>query len=198
MRRPSPAKEWRSPPAAGKLECAREPVPPAGEENPDGVLAPNARLRARVVALGRDDPGTSGLEVGSPGARGDETAVRAHEDRAASLAGAAARSRWARLLVRIYEVFPSAAPTADRTCASSLSSPTPSPSAPCSAASTCLTPRRDSPPRALHPQAALEFATDPVAPVDPLLADDFDQTPVLDPADPEPVPALDLDQTRGA
>jgi hypothetical protein len=27
--------------------------------------------------------------------------------------------------------------------------------------------------------------------------DDFDQTPAFDPTDPEPVPELDLDQTRG-
>jgi hypothetical protein len=34
--------------------------------------------------------------------------------------------------------------------------------------------------------------------VDPLPADDFDQTPAFDPAEPEPLPELDLDQTRGA
>jgi hypothetical protein len=34
--------------------------------------------------------------------------------------------------------------------------------------------------------------------VDPLPANDFDQTPAFDPAEPEPVPDLDLDQTRGA
>jgi hypothetical protein len=53
-------------------------------------------------------------------------------------------------------------------------------------------------PRPPPPQAALELDTDPVAPVDPLPADDFDQMPAFDPADPEPVPELDLDQTRGA
>jgi hypothetical protein len=54
---------------------------------------------------------------------------------------------------------------------------------------------RLSPARA-PPQAALELDTDHVAPVDPLPADDFDQTPAFDPT--EPVPELDLDQTRGA
>jgi len=34
--------------------------------------------------------------------------------------------------------------------------------------------------------------------VDPGPTDDFDQTPDFDPADAEPVPELDLDQTRGA
>jgi hypothetical protein len=83
-------------------------------------------------------------------------------------------------------------------CASSLSSPTPSPRAPSSAASTSLTPRPDFPPPDLPPQAALELEPDPVAPVDPLPADDFDQRPAFDPAEPVPVPELDLDQTRGA
>lgn len=39
---------------------------------------------------------------------------------------------------------------------------------------------------------------DPVAPVDASPADDFDQTPTFDPAEPEPVPELNLNQTRGA
>jgi hypothetical protein len=34
--------------------------------------------------------------------------------------------------------------------------------------------------------------------VEPLPADDFDQTPAFDPADPDPVPEFDLDQTHGA
>ncbi|HUG40906.1 MAG TPA: hypothetical protein VMM12_10490 [Longimicrobiales bacterium] len=65
------------------------------------MLAPNARLRARVVALRRyDDP---------PGPT-DEAhpceAAPTHEDSAHTLTGAAARSRWAQLLARIYEAFP--------------------------------------------------------------------------------------------
>jgi hypothetical protein len=48
------------------------------------------------------------------------------------------------------------------------------------------------------PQAALELESDYVAAVDPRPADDFDQTPAFDPAEPEPLPELDLDQTRGA
>jgi hypothetical protein len=34
--------------------------------------------------------------------------------------------------------------------------------------------------------------------VDPLPTDDFDQTSAFEPTDPEPIPELDLDQTRGA
>jgi hypothetical protein len=56
---------------------------------------------------------------------------------------------------------------------------------------------RLSPARA-PPQAALELEPDPVAPVDPLPADDFDPAPAFDPADPEPLPELDLGQNRGA
>jgi hypothetical protein len=58
------------------------------------------------------------------------------------------------------------------------------------------TPPRPSPTRGPL-QAAFDLDTDPVAPVDPLPTDDFDQTPAFDPVDPEPVPDLDLDQTRG-
>jgi hypothetical protein len=65
----------------------------------------------------------------------------------------------------------------------------------------CLDPPHTAPrlsPARAPPQAALELDTDHAAPVDPLPADDFDQTPAFDPAEPEPVPELDLDQTRGA
>jgi hypothetical protein len=33
---------------------------------------------------------------------------------------------------------------------------------------------------------------------DPTPTDDFGQTPAFDPAEPEPVPELDYDQTHGA
>jgi hypothetical protein len=55
-----------------------------------------------------------------------------------------------------------------------------------------LCPARAPPPAALHLDA------DPVAPVDPLPADDLDQTPAFDPTEPEPLSELDLDQTHGA
>jgi hypothetical protein len=62
------------------------------------------------------------------------------------------------------------------------------------------TPPRLSPARD-PPQAAFDLDADSVRPIptqDSVPADDFDQTPAFDPADPEPVPELDLDQTRGA
>jgi hypothetical protein len=174
------------------------PPPRVHRHRYHGVLAPNARLRARVVALGRDDPDTSEPEEESPGTPGDEAAAHVHEDPSASLTGDAARSRWARLLARIYEVFPLRCPDcgSDMRILAFLTDPEPT-----GAILRCLdlphTAPRLSPARA-PPQAALGLHTDPVAPVDPLPTDDFDQTPAFDPADPEPVPELDLDQTRGA
>ena len=103
----------------------------------------------------------------------------AHEDPAATLTAAAARSRWAQLLARIYDLFPLPARTADRSCAFSPSSPTPNPSAPSSATSTSLALRLGSRPPG-SAQGALELDTDPVAPVDPLPADGFDETPAID------------------
>lgn len=48
------------------------------------------------------------------------------------------------------------------------------------------------------PQTAFGLEADPQTLVEAFPANDFDQTPVFDPADPEPVPELDLDPTRGA
>jgi hypothetical protein len=61
---------------------------------------------ARPTPDGCNDPGMSEPEDGSPGTPGDEPAAHFQQDSAATLAGDAARSRWARLLARIYEVFP--------------------------------------------------------------------------------------------
>jgi hypothetical protein len=70
MGRPSPAKEWRSASAAaaaGKLECAREPVPPTGAQNAcdrymgldaqesSGTLAVAGPEREAVEMAGRGD-----------------------------------------------------------------------------------------------------------------------------------------------
>jgi hypothetical protein len=82
------------------------PPPRVHRHRYHGVLAPNARLRARVIALGRDDSDTAEPEEGSPETPGTEAATHGHDDPAGSLTAAAARSRWARLLARIYEVFP--------------------------------------------------------------------------------------------
>jgi hypothetical protein len=174
------------------------PPPRVHRHRYHGVLAPNARLRARVVALGREDPDMSEPEEGSPGTPGGEPAAHSQEDSVATRTGDAARSRWARLLARIYEVFPLRCPDcgSDMRILAFLTEPDPT-----KAILRCLdlphTPPRLSPARG-PPQPAFDLDPDPVAPVeDHLPADDFDQTPAFDPVDPEPLPDLDLDQTRG-
>jgi len=167
------------------------PPPRVHRHRYHGVLAPNARLRSRVTALGRE------VGVETTQARGVEAAP-ADQDSADRLTGAAARSRWAQLLAHIYEVFPLRCPEcgSDMRILAFLTDP-----APVSAILRHLklphTPPRLSPARG-PPQAALEFDADPVARANSLPADDFDQTPTFDPTEPEPAPELDLDQTPGA
>jgi hypothetical protein len=142
------------------------PPPRVHRHRYHGVLAPNARLRARVVALGRDEPGTSEPEDDSPGTPGDEPVAHFQEDSAATLTGDAARSRWARLLARIYEVFPLRCPDcgSDMRILAFLTDPEPT-----GAILRHLhlpdTAPRIAPARA-PPQAALELDTDHVATVD--------------------------------
>jgi hypothetical protein len=173
------------------------PPPRVHRHRYHGVLAPNARFRARVVALGRDDADTAEPKEGSPEAPGEETAAHGHDDPPVSPTGAAARSRWAQLLARIYEVFPLRCPE----CGSGmrilafLTDPEPT-GAILRHVDLPHIPPRLSPARG-PPQPAFEL--DPGAPMEDFLpADDFDQTPAFDPVDPEPVPDLDFDQTRGA
>ncbi len=133
---------------------------------------------------------------------------RAHEEPAPTLTGAAAHSRWAQLLARIYEVSPLrcpesgsdmrilALPSATSASLQFLTDPGPT-GAILRHLDLPHTAPRLSPARA-PPQAALALDADPVADVDPVPHGDFDPTPAFDPADPEPVPELDFDQTRGA
>lgn len=167
------------------------PPPRVHHHRYHGVLASNARLRGHVTAPGRE----VGVETAE--ARGVE-ASPADEDSADGPTGAAARSRWAQLLPRIYKVFRLRCPEcgSDMRILAFLTDPEP--------AGAILrhlklphTPPRLSPARG-PPQAALEFDADPVARANPLPADDFDQTPAFDPTEPEPIPELDLDQTPGA
>jgi hypothetical protein len=82
------------------------PPPRVHRHRYHGVLAPNARLRQQVINLGRDDAEATG-ELASSAA--DHLPSRtgtaaADADLPDAPQRAAARSRWARLFARIYEV----------------------------------------------------------------------------------------------
>jgi hypothetical protein len=88
------------------------PPPRVHRHRYHGVLAPNARLRQQVINLGRD-----GAEAMAEWANSPADNLPARTGTATTAADlpdsphrAAARSRWARLLARIYEVFPLACP----------------------------------------------------------------------------------------
>jgi hypothetical protein len=169
------------------------PPPRVHRHRYHGVLAPNARMREQVIHLGRDATaapgGTDSLADGQPGHAGTARNADA-ADLPDSPQRAAARSRWARLLARIYEVFP-------LTCADcgghmrihafiTAAEPT-------DAILTHLGLPTTAPPIAPArgpPQHDFAFDADP--------GFDLDQTPAHDPAEPEPVPDFDFDQSAGA
>ena len=154
------------------------PPPRVHRHRYHGVLAPNAGLRERVTALATAaEPDTR--EQGGP-----------VDDTLPTPAQSASRSRWARLLARIYEASPLSCPDcgAEMRILAFLTEPftisgilrhlgLPHTAPP-------LTPAR-SPPRG---GTALD--------ADPLL--DLDQTPAFDPTEPDPIPDFDFDQTWGA
>jgi hypothetical protein len=139
-----------------------------------GVLAPNARLRARVIALGRDrapDPARS--PVASPGrGLGLEPSSPCSHARPA-------RYRWAALLARIYEVFPLRCPgcDSDMRVLAFITDP--------------FTLRQ------ILEHLGLAARPPPLAPARPSPQPElgFDQTPAFDPTQPEPVAAYDFDQS---
>jgi len=137
-----------------------------------GVLAPNAKLRYQVIALGCEQ---GGVEESISG-RLDTRSV------AGSSGGAPGRrtsSLWASLIARIYDVLPLVCPS----CGASMSiiafvtDPVPVRSI----LSHLDLPTRPPPPSPARapPQGLLEF----------------DQTGGFDPADPEPVPDFKFDQS---
>lgn len=77
-----------------------------------GVLAPNARLRSRVILLGRGEPG-NGSEA-PPEEEPTERAITSPTARPTPNTSASLNStriRWAQLLARIYEVLPLLCPS---------------------------------------------------------------------------------------
>jgi hypothetical protein len=155
------------------------PPPRVHRHRYHGVLAPNARLRARVVALARTE------------GEGDEPPDPSPSRTPETPRNVAAPSRWARLLARIQEVFPLQCPDcgadvrilaflteseALQAILRHLGLPTTPPP---------LSPARGPP----QP----DFGFDP----EPDLH--LDQTPAFDPTEPEPIPDFDdVDPDGGA
>jgi hypothetical protein len=169
------------------------PPPRVHRHRYHGVLAPNARLREQVIHLGRDDaaaPGdTASLPDGEP--RDDGTARDADAtDLPDSPQRAAARSRWARLLARIYEGFPLTCPDcgADMRILAFITAAEPVDAIlthlGLPATAPPLFPTRGPPQHDLAFDAGHDF--------------DLDQTPAYDLTEPEPVPDFDFDQSAGA
>jgi hypothetical protein len=89
------------------------PPPRVHRHRYHGVLAPNARLREQVIHLGRDNAATPADTLSLAGSEPHDASTARDADAADlpdSPQRAAARSRWARLLARIYEVFPLTCP----------------------------------------------------------------------------------------
>ena len=138
-----------------------------------GVLAPNAKLRYQVIALGRE---LGGVEE-STSEQLDAQSVTGSSDGAAP--GRRTSSRWAALIARIYEVLPLVCPS----CGGSMS---------IIAFITDPIPLR----------AILSYLDLPSRPpllsparAPPQTDFGFDQSSGFDPTDPEPIPELEFDQS---
>jgi len=77
-----------------------------------GVLAPNARLRPQVVAIGRSEAEDA---VETPTGDEEETVVStpSYIPEPSPSWASSARMRWAQLLARIYQVLPLLCPGTD-------------------------------------------------------------------------------------
>jgi hypothetical protein len=156
------------------LEALSKFVPPprVHRHRYHGVLAPNARLRPHVVALRRPE---------APTAEGDCTAPAIAAEPAPERASPA-RIRWAVLLARIYDVLPLLCPA-------------------CGAEMRILAFLTDPPVvSAILLHLELPHKPPPLSPArgppqSDLLTGLLDQTPAFDPAEPEPVPDFDFDQS---
>jgi hypothetical protein len=153
-----------------------------------GVLAPNARLRSRVVALGRpeqlleDDARAEGAAIAGDAASGVEPTESSRP------AASPARIRWAVLLACIYEVLPLLCPV-------------------CGGQMSILAFLTDPPVvSAILLHLELPHRPPPLSPARgppqiELLADELpselpsDPSDSFDPSEPEPVPELEFDQS---
>jgi hypothetical protein len=105
-RLPRPAPDGRTELRLTPLELLERlarliPPPRLHRHRYHGVLAPNAKLRAAVIAIGRPDVDASEDEATAPG-----PALDAARDNGPARAANPARIRWAVLLARVYGVLP--------------------------------------------------------------------------------------------
>ncbi len=139
-----------------------------------GVLAPNARARSAVVAIGRPQ-----AELPPPVHPAPVEALRAPPDPEPARRASLARIRWAVLLARIYEVLPLLCPA-------------------CGGRMSILAFLTDPPVvSAILLHLGLPHRPPPLSPARDPPQGDFllDQTSAFDPADAEPDTAFELDQS---
>jgi hypothetical protein len=152
------------------------PPPRVHRHRYHGVLAPNARLRPHVVALGRPE-----LVSEAPPTEGDAASPSPSAEPAPAPASPA-RIRWAILLSRIYDVLPLLCPA-------------------CGGEMRILTFLTDPPVvSAILLHLDLPHKPPPLSPArgppqSDLLTGLLDQTPAFDPAEPDPVPDFEFDQS---
>ena len=183
-RLPKPTPEGRTALLLTPLELLERlarliPPPRIHRHRYHGVLAPNARLRPRVIVLGRAEPDAG---AHAPADEEPTEASRAAPSRAApttSSRRSSSRIPWARLLARIYEVLPLLRVSCggEMKVLSFLTEP---------ATVQAILVHLDLP----HRPPRLSPARGP--PQADLL---LDQTPDFDLTEPEPVPDYDFDQS---
>jgi hypothetical protein len=141
-----------------------------------GLLAPHARLRAAVVAIGRDAAAFPSAQDSAEDSA-ETAAIPSAADR--DRPPRASRIGWAQLLARIYEVLPLLCPA-------------------CGGEMRILAFLVDPPVvQAILLHLGLPHRPPSLAPArgPPQTEISFDQLPDFDPADPEPTPDFDFDQS---
>jgi len=153
------------------------PPPRVHRHRYHGLLAPHARLRPIVIAIGRERSAEPEPISPAPNPRFSPPPVP--EPAPASSGERPSRIRWVQLLARIYEVLPLLCPA-------------------CGGEMSILAFLTDPPVvGAILLHLGLPHQPPPVTPArgPPQAELSLDQTPRYDPADPEPLPDLDFDQS---
>jgi len=172
-----------------------------------GVFAPNAPLRPLVTERAREDNALAADAPAPPLPLPTKPTAPAPQPEAAKArtpdTAPSRPSRWAALLARIYEVFPLICPTCQTplTFIAFLTDPQP-------ISQILAHIGEPTSPPLIHPARGppqTELVMGPIGPdggqpdevAKEPFPDDLDQSPGFDPADPEPVPEDDFDQSWG-